>query len=346
MKIAKYILIPLVLLLVLGGGIAGWAYYNIFRKPLAEQTGWVYLPHHASADSFRQQLEEQTGISASDVWLGMAMTFYKLEERIAANRVVGAYEIKAGATAASVVRQVAYKQQTPVKLSFLGTRKLADIAGRMAQCIEADSVQVYQAMLNPDLLAECCTDSANVGSFFLPDTYQVYWDITPQKLMQRMLSEYHKFWNSERMEKAQALHVTPQQVAVLCSIAEEETANRQERGVVARLYWNRLQKGMLLQADPTVKYAVGDFMLRRILTRHLSTPSPYNTYLNPGLPPGPIRVVEKATIDAFLNSKPHPYLYMCAKEDFSGLHNFATTLTQHNQNAARYHAALNHARIK
>jgi UPF0755 protein len=130
-------------------------------------------------------------------------------------------------------------------------------------------------------------------------------------------------------------------VSVLASIAEEETANRQERGTVARLYWNRLQKGMLLQADPTVKFAIGDFALKRILLRHLEVDSPYNTYRYAGLPPGPIRVVEKATIDTILNSRPNNYLYMCAKPDFSGRHNFATSLAEHLRNADAYHQALN-----
>lgn len=346
MSKAKYILIAVLLLVLVGGGVAGIFYYNIFRKPLTRTSGWIYLSHDATVTDFKQQLEAQTGASASDMWLGMAMTIYKLEKRFSEHRLTGAYQLKEGMPAAAVVRQVAYRQQTPVKLTFGGARRLSDIAGRMAQCVEADSLQILQAMTAPEFLAESETDEANVGSVFLPDTYQVYWDISAEKLVRRMLAEYKKFWNATRCAKAEALQVTPLQVAVICSIAEEETANRQERGVVARLYWNRLKKGMLLQADPTVKYAVGDFMLRRILTRHLSTPSPYNTYLHPGLPPGPIRIVEKATIDAFLNSQPHQYLYMCAKEDFSGLHNFATTLSQHNQNAARYHAALNNARIK
>ena len=156
-----------------------------------------------------------------------------------------------------------------------------------------------------------------------------------------MLAEHRKFWNDERKAKAQNLGITPQQATIICSIAEEETQNRAERGVVARLYLNRLNIGMPLQADPTVKYAVGDFSLRRVLNIHLEKDSPYNTYKVAGLPPGPIRMVDKRTIDALLNSKPHKYLYMCAKEDFSGTHNFATSLGEHLRNAARYHAALN-----
>ncbi|MBO6013660.1 MAG: endolytic transglycosylase MltG [Bacteroidales bacterium] len=326
-------------LIIVAGGIAAYGYIQLKRKPWVERDCWVYVRQGDDAHRVLDQLAQDGGADTRGFWADAAFRLYHLDESLQRG-IDGAYRMKAGASMADVLRKITHHQQDAVRLTFIGTRTVEDLAGRMARCVEADSAALMQAIFDPEFLALCECDSANVASFLLPDTYEVYWNIPPRKLMQRMLSEYHRFWNGDRLQKAAGLGLTPQEVSIVCSIAEEETANRQERGTVARLYWNRLQRGMPLQADPTVKFAVGDPTLRRILTRHLQTPSPYNTYLHPGLPPGPIRVVEKASIDAFLNSQPHTYLYMCAKEDFSGLHNFANTLTEHNRNAQRYHQAL------
>lgn len=313
-----------------------YLYHQVARKPYIAETQWVYVYPDGRIE----------GMPASTPWFELAAQSEHLYDKLAEGRLTGAYRLEKGWSAMRTARCIARRQQTAVRLTFIGARQLGDIAARMAACILADSAAIAEAFVSPEFLAECGCDEANVGCYILPDTYQVYWDISPDKLARRMKSEYDKFWNEERTGKAAALQITPRQAAILCSIAEEETANRAERGVVARLYWNRLQRGMLLQADPTVKYAVGDFTLRRILTRHLSVDSPYNTYLYAGLPPSPIRIVEKATLDALLNSQPHPYLFMCAREDFSGLHNFATTLAEHQRNAQKYHAALNQLKIK
>lgn len=345
MKRKLYIGLVIVAAIVIAAvAMGGYAYHKIKKEAWAKQDAWIYVRQGMSTYDVLAALAE-TGGDTQGVMIDMTCRLYKLQSRIARG-ATGAYHIKAGMSMGDVIRKIALRQQDPVRLTFIGTRTLPELAGKLAHCIEADSLQVLEAMYAPSFLADCGCDSANVSSVFLPDTYEVYWTISPDKLMQKMLSEYKKFWNDERLAKASALHLSPWQVNTICSIAEEETANREERGVVARLYWNRFDIGMPLQADPTVKYATGDFALRRILTKHLQADSPYNTYMHPGLPPGPIRVVEKASIDAFLRSKPHKYLYMCAKEDFSGLHNFATTLVQHNLNAARYHRALSQRGIK
>ena len=324
-------ILTLVLLLALLGAACGFVWYKVTREPKVATTEWVYI--------------EGNTLSAPALLEGWPMELARqitgLDAKLANGRLEGAYRIKEGMSALSLARKLAYHQQDPVRLTFRGSRLKEELAGRLARPLLCDSASVLAAMLDPAFLAEAEMDAANVESIFLPDTYEVYWNISPQELMQRMLKEYRKFWNESRRAKAEALGLTPREVSVLASIAEEETADRAERGVVARLYWNRLQLGMMLQADPTVKYAMGDFALRRILLRHLDVESPYNTYRNPGLPPGPIRVVEKATIDTLFNARPHNYLYMCAKPDFSGRHNFAETGTQHAANAAAYHAALN-----
>ncbi len=332
-------------LVILVGTMAVYGYIQMAYKPWIQQTCWVYVRQGDTSKQVLDQIAHEGGARTQGFWPDMAFRLFKLEKNLQ-RELDGAYRLKEGSSMADVLKKITRHQHDAVRLTFIGTRTVNELAGKMALDVEADSASILQAMYAPDFLAQCGCDSANVGSFFLPDTYEVYWNITPQKLTNRLLTEYRKFWNEARKAQAEALGLTPQQVSILCSIAEEETANRHERGVVARLYWNRLQKGMPLQADPTVKYAAGDFTLRRILNNHLQIKSPYNTYLNAGLPPGPIRIVEKATIDAFLNSAPHPYYYMCAKEDFSGLHNFATTLNEHNRNAARYHQALRRNGIK
>lgn len=326
----------IVFLLLIAAGSCFYIFEQIARKPFITEEQWVYIYPDKHTE----------GMPEGNAWFDMAAQREQLYQKMEEGKLTGAYRLEKGWSVMQTVRCLARHQQTAVKLTFIGARTLNDIAGKMARCVAADSLSIVDAMLAPAFVAECNSDSANIGAFFLPDTYHVYWDIAPEKLVERLKKEHDKYWTSERLEKCKALNITPQQAYILCSIAEEETANRAERGVVARLYWNRLQKGMRLQADPTVKFAVGDFSLKRILIRHLAVESPYNTYQVAGLPPGPIRVVEKATIDAFLNSQPHPYLFMCAKEDFSGLHNFATTNAEHEQNARKYHEALNKLKIK
>lgn len=344
MKRTLILLSAVISILLIGClALAFWGYRQIKTSAWAQGETWVYVRHGDEAQTVIEQLS-QCG-NTDDGWFRMACRLYRLESKLQ-GASAGAYRITKGMSAASVVCKITRHQQDPVKLTFIGTRSLEELAGKIASELAADSVSVLAAMTDSGFLSDCQCDKANVGSIFLPDTYEVYWSITPQKLMQRLLAEYKRFWNEERMRKAADMNLTPQQACILCSIAEEETANRAERGVVARLYWNRYRRNMPLQADPTVKYALGDFGLRRILNVHLKVESPYNTYLHGGLPPGPIRIVEKATIDALLNSKPHNYLYMCAKEDFSGLHNFATNLVEHQRNAALYHRALSKRGIK
>lgn len=325
-------------------GIAFLVYQQVKGSAWMPQEAWIYVRSDDTTESVLTQLEEAGGDVGAMKFV-LATRMFGLDDALQRG-VAGAYRMKEGMSAADVVRKITHHQQDPVSLTFIGTRTLPELAGKMSNMLEADSLSILQAMYDEAFLKEVGLDRANISAVFLPDTYQVYWNISPERLMQRLWTEYKKYWNEERRQLATSLNITPVQATILCSIAEEETANRQERGVVARLYWNRLQRGMPLQADPTVKYAVGDFQLRRILNKHLKVDSPYNTYKHAGLPPGPIRVVEKATIDALLHSAPHKYLYMCAKEDFSGLHNFAVTIKEHNKNAARYHKALRKNHIK
>ena len=328
---AKWIILTVVLVVLLAaGGIGYWLWHRMTHEAAVNKTEWVYIVGN----------ELKTPEVLSDARIQQALTLYHFDEKLQAGSLEGAYRIDSGMPARAIAQKICFRQQTPVRITFHEMRLKEQWAGKVSEKLMCDSASLLAAMIDPEFLKEAETDEQNVIGILLPDTYEVYWNVKPQDLMKRMLKEYKKFWSEARVAKADGWGLTPQEVTILGSIAEEETQNRSERGVVAMLYWNRLQFGMPLQADPTVKYALKDFGLKRILNAHLEVESPYNTYRYAGLPPGPIRMVDKATIDTILNARIHTYLYMCAKPDFSGKHNFATTYSEHLRNAAAYHRAL------
>lgn len=257
----------------------------------------------------------------------------------------GSYQIPKGKMALRIAHDLSRGRQTPVTVTFNNIRTMSQLADRMSSILDFSSDEFMRACREV-LPSKGFDNEAQYPAAFLPDSYEVYWTTTPQALIEKLVSHRNSFWTDERRTLAKALGLTPVEVATVASIAEEETAKRDERPMVGRLYINRLNKGMKLQADPTVKYAIGDFSIRRITLPMLSTPSPYNTYVNKGLPPGPIRIAEGATIDGILNAPRHDYLYMCAREDFSGYHNFAVDYATHRANAARYRAELDRRGIK
>ena len=258
----------------------------------------------------------------------------------------GKYEIKPRLNYLELVRMLRIGNQTPVKLTFNNIRLKKDFAERIGNQLMFGPEILLSKLNNPDVCQSFGFETTTIMSMFIPNTYEVYWTISVTQFLERMKKEYDRFWTSERLKKARELSLSPVEISVLASIVEEETADKSEYPIVAGLYINRLRKDMLLQADPTVKFAVGDFGLRRILYAHLETDSPYNTYKNKGLPPGPIRISSIAGIDAVLNYTHHNYLYMVAKEDFSGRHNFAVTFSEHNRNAGKYREALNRNNIR
>jgi UPF0755 protein len=199
---------------------------------------------------------------------------------------------------------------------------------------------------NQDIIDSLGFDQYSIVCNFIPNTYEVYWTISPKGLLLKMNKEYKRYWNDERLALAKQLGLSPNEVMTLASIVSEESNQEKEYSLIAGVYLNRVRKGMLLQADPTVKFALQDFSLKRILGKHLEVESPYNTYRKTGLPPGPICIPSVKVIDAVLHTQPHSYIYFCAKEDFSGYHNFAVTLEEHNQNARRYQRALNEHNIR
>ncbi len=257
----------------------------------------------------------------------------------------GRYELTNGMNNFKLVRILKNGRQTPLKLTFNNIRTKEQLAGRMSKVIMADSLSILQLMNDTSFLANYQFNPNTSIAAFIPNTYEVFWDMDARELFERMKKEYDIFWTDERKAKAAAIPLSPVEVATLASIVEEETNNKAERPMVAGLYINRLKTEMPLQADPTLKFAVGDFSIKRLKFGHILKISPYNTYRNKGLPPGPIRVASQNGIDAVLNFAKHDYIFMCAKETLNGEHNFAVTYAEHLVNARRYQKALDALKI-
>jgi len=306
-----------------------------------DKVTYLYIDEKKNYDAILQQLETQSRIK--DIHLFEKLASYM---KYPQNIKIGKYEIKPQLNYLELVRMLRNGNQVPVKLTFNNIRLKKDFADRIGSQLMFGQETLSDKLNQSDVCQSFGFDTTTVMCMFIPNTYQVYWTISVSQFLERMKKEYERFWTDERLKKAQAIPLSPVEVSILASIVEEETAAQSEYPVVAGLYINRLRKGMLLQADPTVKFAVGDFELHRILNTHLAIDSPYNTYKNQGLPPGPIRIPSIAGIDAVLNYAHHNYLYMVAKEDFSGRHNFAVTLAEHNQNAEKYRGALNRNNIR
>ena len=230
-------------------------------------------------------------------------------------------------------------------VTFNNVRTREELAGKLAKQLQSDSLSFLTAFKNDSNAIRNGFKPETLPALFIPNTYSFYWTTTPAVFLTRMKREYDAFWNEARKLKAKALGLTTDQVATLASIVQEESNKNDEKPVIAGVYLNRLHKNWPLQADPTIRFALGDFTIRRILTAQLAVDSPYNTYKNAGLPPGPINFPEISSLEAVLNACVHDFFYFCAKEDFSGYHNFAKTLSEHNQNARKYQEALNKMKI-
>jgi len=264
-----------------------------------------------------------------------------------ANRVKpGRYRLHAGMSNRKLINMLASGNQEPVTISFHNIRLKEQFAGFISKKIEPDSVAILRLLDSASFLQKYGFTKDNVYTMFLPNTYQLYWNTSPEKFFKHMYISYEKFWTRERTQKAEEINLSPIQVSILASIVDAEALHDDEMPTVAGLYLNRLNKGMKLEADPTVIFAKNDFTIKRVLSKYLSFDSPYNTYLYTGLPPGPIMMPSVNAVNAVLDYKKSNYIYMCAKEDFSGYHNFASNLTDHLANARRFQQALNERNIK
>ena len=341
----KKFILSLVCILFLSGAIMASVFYaRIYQSNVSldyQKEVFIYIPTGASFEDVLQQLTAEGIIisSSSFRWISERKHYTK-------NIKSGRYLVKDGMNNNELVNLFRSGRQTPVNVVFNNVRTKEEFAGKISHQIELDSAQILEAMLDTNFLNSLGLDAFTVSSLFIPNTYEFYWNTTVTSFLSRMVAEHHHFWNDSRRKKARNLKLTKEEVVILASIVEKETSQKSEQPIVAGLYINRLKKRMKLQSDPTVIYAIGDFSIRRVLKKDLKYDSPYNTYKYKGLPIGPISLPSISAIDAVLNYQKHEYLYMCAKEDFSGYHNFAKSVKQHYANAAKYRKALNAKNIK
>ena len=322
--------------------IAGCSYYCLFSSlSKSEQTEYVYIDSDDNLDSVMAKIQP----IAKPFHLSALSTLGR-HGGYAENIRTGRYAIRPGEGALKVFRHLKNGLQSSVSLTIPESRTIDRLAAALSHKLMLDSAEVASRLTDSAYCARWGYDTATIPALFIPNTYDIYWNVRLDHFMERMQKEYKAFWNFGRTEKAKAMGMTPVEVATMASIIDEETANNSEKPMIAGMYYNRLKANMPLQADPTVKFALKEFAIRRIYNKLLKTDSPYNTYINTGLPPGPIKIASIAGIDAVLNHVRHDYLYMCAKEDFSGTHNFAKTYQEHLKNAERYTKALNQRGIK
>ncbi len=338
-------LISIVLLSVLAFVSASF-FYVLFLRPATSfnaEEATLYIPTKKADKSFVKELVRKhlkpvgfTTFLALSEWTG----YWKAIKP-------GKYVIEKNANIFTVFRNLKGGRQTPVVLTinkFRTKRELAKYVGGKLECTEAD---IYRFITNKDSIEPFGVYQETLITLIIPNTYEIYWNSSPSDFMKRMTKESNSFWNNSRIDNAKLLGLSKEEVITIASIVEEETNNNKEKPIMASVYINRLNQGMPLGADPTIKYAVGDFSIKRVTFKHISSTasSPYNTYRNKGLPPGPICTPSIASIDAVLNAEKTDFLFFCANADFSGSHSFASTAEEHYENARKYRRALDSLRI-
>lgn len=326
---------------VFGAVCAAAGYYAFFGKAVDSE-----IDVRIAADATYDEVVGRIRPALATDLHRYAFDFYAKRLNLKKRYESGIFSFGEGTSVIRIVRKMVLGEQIPVKLVVGTARTLPHLANKLAKQIDADSAALLAAMRDDSLRKELGFVKDSTIAMFIPNTYEVYWGISPEKLMRRMHKEYNRFWNNERTAKLERCGLSKYEVMTLASIVYEETKARDEMATVAGVYINRLRKNMRLQADPTVKYAMGDFAMKRVLRKHLKYDSPFNTYVNAGLPPAPICIPSIAAIDAVLNYEEHEYEYFCARPEFDGRHNFAKTLDEHNANARKYAEALDKREIK
>ena len=317
--------------------------YQILYTPniLVEgEPRYLAVPHGMTFKELQNILNDERVVNDA-----VSFGFLSKLKDLDTNLKAGMYSLEPDMTNLQLINKLLSGAQSPVNLTFSNARFLSQLPKRLTQNLEIDSADMAKVLLADTTASHYGFEENKFISMFIPNTYQVYWTDSPKEILDRIKSEYEKFWNEDRRQKAKNLNMTPVQVSILASIVQSETNKMDEAPTVAGVYINRLQRGIPLQADPTLVYAIGDFSIRRILNKDKEFESPYNTYKYKGLPPGPISMPSIASLNAVLDYEDHSYLYFCAKEDFSGYHVFAETLTEHNRNARKFQRALNRERI-
>ncbi|MGN0186309.1 MAG: endolytic transglycosylase MltG [Paludibacteraceae bacterium] len=324
-------------LILLAVGACAYVWRLEFRPAFRVAEGAqnrLYVYVGATLDDVCEQLE-QAGFTDDASSFRRYMRYHDYGTRIKP----GSYSITDGMTNRILAQHLVSGTQQPVKLRFNNIRLKTELASKLSKQLMLDSITIYQHLNDAEFLAKYQVTPETVLTLFIPNTYEVYWTMTVGDLFDRMQREYNHFWTDERRAKAAAVQLSPVEVAVLASIIDEETNIASDKPIIAGLYLNRLRRSIPLQACPTVRYALGDFSLTRVLAAHTQIDSPYNTYKHRGLPPGPIRMASIVGIDAVLNYRQSNYLYMCASDKMDGTHNFAASLTEHNRNRAKYQRA-------
>lgn len=334
LKLNIWVVIAAVLLAGAAGFLAG-RYVSDNRKPNFPGKYVLYVRPEMSVDQLRDSVVNGAGALRPR---SIDRVFRKMD--VGENIKPGRYVIDASSTSIYVARMLVYGWQTPQNLTLSGTiRSKGSIAKKISAQMMVDSAVIDKALNDTAFLAGYGFTPENVFAMFLPDTYQMYWTASVEDVFDRFKKEYDRFWTADRLARAEALKLTPMQVSVMASIVNGETLQKAEYPVIAGVYLNRYRKGMKLQADPTVAFCF-DYTLDRILKKHLTVDSPYNTYKYKGLPPAPINVPPKACIDAVLNPDRHNYLYFCASPSFDGTHRFASSYNEHLRNAREFQRAL------
>ncbi|MCF8217544.1 MAG: endolytic transglycosylase MltG [Bacteroidales bacterium] len=335
--------IILLLLMIALGAFAYIKYKSVFIKPAAPertQSASVFIPSQADFETLKDSIFKYNLISDSILFEKVAR-YKDLPQNIHG----GHYQIAPEITLNQLINKFSSGLQTPVYVTFNNIRKIEEFAGSVGKQLELDSTVIMHLLHSEEILNMLNTSEKKLLGYFIPNTYEFYWNISAKAFFKRMKKEHERFWNSNRRAQARAIGLSPHEVATLASIVQEETNQTSEMDKIAGVYINRLNHGMLLQADPTLKYAIDDWSIRRVLNKHKTIDSPYNTYKYAGLPPGPICMPEPKTIDQVLNFENHNYFYFVASVDSLGFHSFSKTLREHNRKANRYRRYLNQNRI-
>ena len=338
MNSKKLFLIILGLVLILGSVLGFSLYSKIFKSNIV-QDGFLFIPTNSDFKDVE---------NLSRPFLKRVKPFVWVAEKLNYTEAVkpGKYKISKGMSNFELIRMLRSGKQVAVNLSFNNQDTFEKLAGRISQQIEADSISLLKAFTDTVFINEAEFTPATAIGMYIPNSYEFYWNTTAEDFRAKMLDEYNKFWDATRLEKAKKLNLTKNEVITLASIVQKETAAVSERPIVAKLYLNRLASDWPLQADPTIIFAIksklgNDMVIKRVFSKDLQIDSPYNTYKNTGLPPGPISMPDISSIEAVLNPANHDYYYMCASVTTFGTHEFAKTLDQHNKNAAKYQQWLN-----
>lgn len=325
---------------IAGAGFRGFQLYRYIFHANIQTPGSIIIPIDATYEQVIDSLKKHRIIANYK-----AFNWVAKQKKYAVSIKPGKYLLDKGLNTNEILNMLKSGNQIPVQVTFNNLRFLEELAGAVSRYIEPDSAELIGKFNDPAIHEKYGFNKNTFHCMFIPNTYEFYWTATADQFMERMSMEYKRFWTKERIQKANDMGLTREEVMTIASIVQEETNRRDEKPIIAGLYLNRIKRGIPLQADPTVKFALGNFRIKRVLHSHLEVDSPYNTYRNPGLPPGPINFPESGSIDAVLNAADTPYIYMCAREDFSGYHNFSKTLAGHNENARKYKAALDSLKI-